>query len=99
MVNPILPIAIVIAYGVPHVDLHAISKDPLTCLRSNPQMIIIADSHAGEDPHGPDPHGDDPHDEYHDKGLPANQEKKAWKAPKEPYPGDVPNTKEPHQPF
>jgi hypothetical protein len=99
MVNTLLPIVIALAYTVPHVNLHATSNDPLTCLKTNPSLIIIADAHGGEDPHGDDPHGDDPHDEYHDKGLPANEEKKHWKAPKDAYGGEAPNTKEPYNPY
>lgn len=96
MALPILPIVIAIGYAVPGVNLHASFKDPMTCLKINPSMIIIADSHGGEEPHGVDPHGDDPHDEYHDKTLPANEAKKEWKAPKEPYPSEIPNTREPY---
>jgi hypothetical protein len=96
MLNPIVPFLVVLAYATPHVDLHATSKDPLTCLKKNPSAIIIADSHGGEEPHGADPHGDDPHDEIHDKELPSNEAKKEWKAPKDPYGGSVPNTREPY---
>ncbi|MBI4534085.1 MAG: hypothetical protein HY711_09065, partial [Candidatus Melainabacteria bacterium] len=50
------------------------------------------------DPHGSDPHGDDPHDEQHDPGLPANSDKKKYKAPSDIYGGAIPNDKSPYPP-
>jgi hypothetical protein len=62
----------------------------------NQPVILIAQKYAGDDPHGPDPHGDDPHDEFHDKNLPANKDQKEYKAPKDVYGGEIPNSKEPY---
>ena len=96
MAHPIWPLVIALTYAAPHVDLQARSKDPISCMKANPGIILIAGSHAGEDPHGDDPHGGDPHDENHDPGLPANAEKKANKAPQDPYGDTQPNTKAPY---
>jgi hypothetical protein len=59
-------------------------------------IILIAQKYGGEDPHGCDPHGEDPHDENHDKDLPANREQKKYKAPKDVYGGEIPNSREPY---
>ena len=97
MAHPILPLLVAITYAtVPHIDLNAQSKDPISCMKSNPALILIAGSHAGEDPHGDDPHGTDPHDENHDDALPSNKAKKDHKAPTDPYGDKYPNTKEPY---
>jgi hypothetical protein len=97
MAHPVLPLLLSITYATaPNIDLHAKSKDPISCMKADLSMILIAGSHAGEDPHGDDPHGADPHDENHDPGLPSNQYKKERKAPSDPYGGQYPNTKEPY---
>lgn len=97
MAHPILPILVALAYtSAPTVDLTAKSKDPISCMKANPSLILIAGTHAGEDPHGADPHGDDPHDEIHDPALPANAAKKEQKAPDDPYGNQAPNTRTPY---
>src|SRR5437868_5809679 len=97
MAHPILPIIVALTYAaVPRVDLNATAKDPVSAMKAKPALILIADSHADEDPHGDDPHGKDPHDENHDAKLPANHDRKEYKAPQDPYGGNVPNTKEPY---
>lgn len=50
----------------------------------------------GGDPHGADPHGDDPHDEQHDDGMQANKDQKSYKAPKDVYGNQYPNTQAPY---
>lgn len=62
------------------------------------EHLSITQKYGGEDPHGADPHGDDPHDENHDPGLPANQENKKNKAPRDVYGGDIPNGQSPSPP-
>ncbi len=58
----IIPALITLSLAAtPPVDLRAKAKDPLSCLRANHALIIIADSHGGDDPH--DPRDDDPHQE------------------------------------
>lgn len=97
MAHPILPILVALTYSsIPAVDLQASSKDPISCMKENPSLILIAGSHAGEDPHGPDPHGEDPHDEIHDPSLPANSARKEHKAPSDPYGDQVPNSPTPY---
>lgn len=98
MVNPVLPALVIAVLATPpQINLKATSKDPLSCLKRDNSLMIIAQKFGKEDPHGPDPHGDDPHDEQHDKNMPAYKEQKEHKAPKDVYGGDIPNDKEPYQ--
>jgi hypothetical protein len=100
MADMLLPLLITFSCATaPAVNLNAKSIDPISCMKATPGLIIIAGSHAGEDPHGEDPHGADPHDENHDPGTQANADKKAYKAPTDPYGGQAPNTKEPYTQF
>ena len=97
MVNPILPLLVALTYAsAPEINLNAKSHDPISCMKTNPSLILIADSHAGEDPHGDDPHGGDPHDEQHDGGLQSNQDENNRPAPQDPYGGNVPNSRQPY---
>lgn len=97
MVNPVLPVLLVaLVAAAPTINLRVQNKDPLSCLKNDRSILLIAQKYGGDDPHGPDPHGDDPHDEYHDKNMPAYKEQKAHKAPKDVYGGEVPNDKEPY---
>lgn len=99
MANPILilpAIIVSITCAVPAINLKATGKDPLSAMRADPSLIIIAQKHGADDPHGPDPHGDDPNDEQHDRDLPANKAKREHKAPKDVYGGDIPNADQPY---
>jgi hypothetical protein len=99
MAFPVLPIVIALSFAsTPLVDLNAKSKDPMSCMRADKSIILIADSHGGEDPHGSDPHGGDPHDENHDAGLPANEHDRNRNPNPGPYGPDVPNGKGPYIP-
>jgi hypothetical protein len=61
MPHPLLPLLIAVAaYSVPSVNLHAVSKDPMSCMKNNPGTVII----AADQGTGP-AHGDDPNDEKH----------------------------------
>lgn len=104
MAHSILPLVVAIACGgtvSPKIDLLAVSKDPVSCMKLNPSLILIARSEGPAD--GPDPHGKDPHDEYHDKKLPARdnklpaeRDKDEGRAPKDPYGDLYPNKREPY---
>ncbi len=96
MVHPVLPIVIALTFGMPKVDLSATSKDPLSCLKSNGSMFILADGHAGDDPHGDDPHGKDVHRERHDDDMPANKYDRNRQDDPGPYGDNVPNTRKPY---
>jgi hypothetical protein len=97
MVNAVLPLLVAFTYAsAPAVNLQASWHDPISCMKSNPALILIADTHGGEDPHGDDPHGGDPHDEQHDAGIQGNADRDAAKAPSEPYPDNVPNSRQPY---
>lgn len=106
MSHPILPLAIALGVVMPHVDLNPTSKDPISCMKNNQSIILIARSRAGDDPHG-----NDPHDEVHDDDLPANDKRDMpavkddgdYKAPKDqyggthyPYGAGVPNGDKPY---
>jgi hypothetical protein len=94
----VLPIIVVsVTVFCPSIDLKCESKDPVSCMKRDPTLTIIAQK-IPQDPHGDDPHGGDPHDEVHDKGLPANENEMERKAPRDVYPKDIPNTKEPYYP-
>lgn len=96
MVSTILPLIVtVVTSSLPAVPLRAKSIDPVSCMKANPQVIILAGKYP-DDPKGPDPHGGDPNDEQHDPGLPANGDRKAHRAPQDPYGGDVPNQQAPY---
>lgn len=95
MAHPILPIIIAVACGTaPAIDLNAKSKDPVSCMKADPSIILIADRDERID--GPDPHGPDPHDEQHDKKLPANKDRDTYKAPKDPYGDKYPQGRAPY---
>ena len=97
MAHPVLPLIIcAFTTAAPSINLNADSKDPVQCLKRNPSLILIAQKYAGDDPHGPDPHGDDPNDEQHPRDMPSNKEQKEYKAPKDVYGGDIPNTQAPY---
>ncbi len=97
MVHPILPLLIAVAFSsTPAVDLHAKAKDPMTCLKADPALILIAADERDGPADGPDPHGKGPHDEIHDPDLPANQERDAHKAPKDPYGDQFPQGRAPY---
>jgi hypothetical protein len=99
MAHPIIPLIITISLSAaPAVNLHAQSKDPLTCLKNNPDLMLIAQKHGDDDPHGGDPHDENhsdsgapggPHDQNHDSKLPANEYKHYGKAPKDVYGGGI----------
>lgn len=94
----VLPIIVVsVTLAAPSVNLNAQSKDPVSCMKRDPSLILIAQKRP-QDPHGDDPHGDDPNDEVHDQGLPANEHKNEGKAPRDVYPKGTPNSKEPYYP-
>lgn len=94
MIQNVLPLAVALTYTVaPCINLNATCKDPITALKQNPSTIILAESHADEDPHGKDPH-----DEVHDNDLPANEhdtpandKRHSYDATKKVYGRDVPN--------
>ena len=93
MAHPILPLLVALAYGtLPQVDLNAQLKEPISCMKSDPSLILIADSHGGEDPHGDDPHGPDPHyrgwkepDDQRHYGGPANDDREKYPGHDDPY--------------
>lgn len=96
MLTPALPFIIAcFASAPPQVDLNAPSSNIFVAAKDR-QVQLIAQKYGGADPHGADPHGDDPNDEVHDPGLPANEEQKANKAPKDVYGGAYPNTQAPY---
>lgn len=96
MVTPVIPFILACFTSTPpQVDLNAPPSNIFLAARER-QVLLIAQKYGGADPHGADPHGDDPHDEQHDPGLPANQEQKANKAPKDVYGGAVPNDQAPY---
>lgn len=97
MLNVIPFVIVSVSLAAPNVNLHAQSKDPVSCMKRDPSMILIAQKRP-QDPHGDDPHGDDPNDEVHPADLPANEEQKANKAPRDVYPKGIPNGKEPYIP-
>jgi hypothetical protein len=97
MLHTVFPLLVALTYAsAPAINLNARSHDPISCMKANPSLILIADTHGGEDPHGGDPHGGDPHDEQHDNGIQGNKDRDIGKAPDEPYPGNVPNSRKPY---
>lgn len=97
MISPMLPFMVAFITQSPvAVDLQAPAPVDLIKWASEKQVILIAQKYGGSDPHGDDPHGEDPNDEQHDRGLPANKEQKAHKAPKDVYGGEVPNDQAPY---
>lgn len=96
MATPVLPFIVALISGSPvQVDLQAPPSNIFLAAKQR-QVLLIAQKYDGADPKGADPHGPDPNDENHDPGLPANQEQKAHKAPKDVYGGSVPNGQQPY---
>lgn len=96
MLNALPFLVASVALAAPNINLQAQSKDPVSCMKRNPSVILIAQK-APADPHGDDPHGGDPNDEQH-PDTPANDAKKEHKAPRDVYPPDFPNTQKPYYP-
>ena len=94
MAHPVFSLLAATAYvalGHTNIDLNAQAKNVLSAMKADPSIILIADSHGGEDPHGDDPHGHDPHyrgwkepDWQRHYGGPANDERD-YPAKDDPY--------------
>lgn len=97
MLNVLPLLVVTVTVAAPSINLNADSKDPVSCMKKDPSLILIAQK-APQNPKGDDPHGDDPNDEVHPADLPANEEQKANKAPRDVYPKGIPNGREPYIP-